>query len=86
MYTYTLVDNVKVGNLLNDDLAITKINAPAKVACGEEYSVNVTLSNEGASAASGYKINLYADGELIASKNGVAIEASTVNTLSLIHI
>ena len=80
MYTYTLVDNVKVGNLLNDDLAITKINAPAKVACGEEYSINVTLSNEGANAASGYKINLYADGELVASKNGVAIEASTSNT------
>ena len=80
VYTYTLVDNIKVGNLLANDLAITKINAPAKVACGEEYSVNVTLSNEGANAASGYKINLYADGELVASKNGVAIEASTSNT------
>lgn len=80
MYTYTLIDNIKVGNLLANDLAITKINAPAKVACGQEYSISLTLSNEGANAASDYKVNLYADGELVASKNGLSIEASAVNT------
>ncbi|MGN0237646.1 MAG: choice-of-anchor J domain-containing protein [Lepagella sp.] len=76
MYTYTIIDNIKVTNLLANDLAITKINAPAKVACGAEYQVNVTVSNEGANAASGYKINLYADGEVVATKNGLAIDPS----------
>ncbi|MGM9817040.1 MAG: choice-of-anchor J domain-containing protein [Lepagella sp.] len=80
MYTYTIIDNIKVTNLLANDLAVTKINAPAKVACGAEYQVSVTVSNEGANAASDYKVDLYADGELVASKNGLNVEASKTIT------
>lgn len=60
-------DAFKVGELLEHDLELASITAPEKVKAGESYTVDVTITNEGAQKASGHSIELYADGELVES-------------------
>lgn len=67
-YVYTMLDNIKVGSLLDYDLAATKIEAPSKVAAGEDYSVTVTVTNDGTKAASAYSVELYKDEDLAATE------------------
>ncbi|MDE6556365.1 MAG: choice-of-anchor J domain-containing protein [Duncaniella sp.] len=75
-YAYIMIDNIKIGSLLADDLAAVGIAAPAKVATGNDYDVTVTVANEGANEATAYTVELYANGELAESKAGEALAAS----------
>lgn len=72
-YTYTLIDNIKVGSLIDNDLAAAAITAPSKVKAGAEYKVSVTVANDGVNAAENYSVELYADSELVATKEGTAL-------------
>ncbi|MDE6484274.1 MAG: choice-of-anchor J domain-containing protein [Duncaniella sp.] len=68
--TYSFFDNFVVGSLLSHDLGILDISAPVKVKTGEEYTVSVLVANEGKSEVKGYSVELYADGEPVATKPG----------------
>ncbi len=68
--TYTFIDNLVVASLLNHDLGILDIAAPAKVKTGDEYTVSVLIANEGKSAAKDYNVELYVDDVLVATKPG----------------
>ena len=73
-YTYTLLDNIRVVRLVDNDVALTSLDAPDKVNAGEEFNVNVRIDNPGANTMSGYTVNLYRDGEKIAAAEGNALQ------------
>ncbi len=70
---YTLIDNIKVGSMIGNDLAAAAISAPAKVKAGTDYTVDVTVANEGINTAESYSVELYADSELVATKECSAL-------------
>ena len=89
-YTYTMIDQIKVGSQLGYDLTAKSINAPAFVAPGAEYDVNVVVVNSGIQAiesdaavqdATAYNVNLFsAEGELIATKPMTSLAAGAIAT------
>ena len=82
MYVYTFFDAVKIGTPLDNDLALSKISAPAKVATGADYQVEVSVKNLGALTQTAYTVDLYANGEKVASKEGVEIAAQDEKTFT----
>lgn len=73
---YTIIDNIKIGELLANNLAVTSFSVPASVAAGEAFSIAVSVENFGTQAADSYTVNLYRDGEVVASKASEAALAS----------
>lgn len=73
---YTIMDNIKIGELLANNLAVSSFSVPASVAVGEAFGIAVTVENFGTQAADNYTVNLYRDGELFASKVSDAALAS----------
>lgn len=67
-FAYTMIDNLKIGNLLAQDLVARDIKAPATVVAGSDYKVAVTVGNAGMQAATEFSVELYADGELADTK------------------
>lgn len=81
-YTFVMFDNLKVGSMVDNDLALRKIAAPATVKAGSDYTVDVTIANEGAKAATGYTVELYADNEKVAEKAGETLAEGANATVS----
>ncbi len=75
LFSYNIFDNFAVISLLDYNLKAADITAPAKVKPGTSYDVNVTVSNEGGLEATGYSVELYADNEKVATKEGAALAA-----------
>lgn len=81
-YAFNLYDNLRISNLVDYDLS-AHISAPEKVETGKEFNVTVKVDNEGAEDSDVYTVNLYRNGELVASDNnvyGVAQGESEVHT------
>lgn len=76
-FTTTVLDNLKIGSQLGNDLKLQSIVAPATVAAGADYAVQVKVSNEGALDAAAYTVELYADGELLSSKQGANLASGS---------
>ncbi len=68
-YRYSFLDNIKIGSLVDYDLSISKIDAPEKATTGREYTVTVTVSNNGLLEATGAKVEVYANDALVATKD-----------------
>ena len=66
-FAFNLYDNIRVCNNLNHDLSAA-ISAPATVETGKEFNVNVTVTNEGVEDSDSYTVNLYRDGEIVATQ------------------
>ncbi len=81
-YVYKVIDNIKVGSIFANDLEATGISAPSKVAAGNDYVVDVAVSNAGAQAAASYKVELYADEELVEAKECGTLESGASATVS----
>lgn len=77
---YTLIDNIKIGDMLENDLHARAISAPAKVKAGADYEVAVTVNNNGTKDATAFTIKLFADGEQVAAKTVDALAAGTATT------
>lgn len=67
-YQVSLLDAIKVGNLLENDVKLASIQAPSSVKAGSDFSVDVTVANEGTQAAANINVDLYKDGEILLSK------------------
>lgn len=74
-YKYTMLDNIRVGSTLDHDLKAAGIAAPATVNTGSDYTVEVTVANDGAKKADSYSVELYADEELVATQECGALES-----------
>ncbi|MDE6006675.1 MAG: choice-of-anchor J domain-containing protein [Muribaculaceae bacterium] len=81
-YQYNLIDNIKVADLLSYDLKAVSINAPAKVKGGDSYTVDVRVSNEGAKEVASYSVELYANDDLVETKNCSALASAAMTTVS----
>lgn len=79
---FTMIDNIKVGSILANDLAATGITAPEKVKAGAAYKVDVKVANEGAQAAEGFSVELYADEELVETKAVESLGVGQSTTVS----
>lgn len=79
-FAYTLIDNIKIGDMLENDLHARAISAPAKVKAGADYEVAVTVNNNGTKDATAFTIKIFADGEQVASKTVDALAAGTATT------
>lgn len=79
VFVNTLIDNIRVASTLDNDLHALAVTAPAKVKCGEKYNVSVNVVNDGALDAAAFSVELYADGDPVASKEvgNLASSAST---------
>ncbi|MBD5250484.1 MAG: hypothetical protein HDS56_04845 [Barnesiella sp.] len=81
-YIYILFDGWKLVSMVDYDLAVDGITAPGKVNAGNAYAVDVTVINNGSKEAANFSVELYADGELSATKTvtSLASGAKTVVT------
>lgn len=66
--SYTYIDCLKVGSVLDNDLSVTSLVAPDKVGLGQAYTVVATVMNQGSNAAGAYSVGLYEDGSLVETK------------------
>lgn len=67
-YTINAFDNIALIQPFEHDLVAKALTAPATVNPGDDYEVQVTLANEGLNPATGHAVQLYADGELVATQ------------------
>ncbi len=81
-YTYTLVDNIRVVTLTDNDIAVASVEAPANVKAGDEFNVNVKLDNLGTNIADSYTVSLYRDGEKVAESKGSVLQPGLNTTVS----
>ena len=81
IFAYTLIDNLKIGSLLGQDLDARSITAPSTVAAGADYKVAVGVANTGMQAAGEFTVELYADGELADSKTVDALASGKSTTV-----
>ena len=82
MYATALFDNIRVGELSANDLAVTSFTAPVKVNANEEFSLNATVTNKGYEAAEGYTVEFYRGTQLISSVQGEAIQPKEDKTFT----
>lgn len=69
------IDNITIKDVKDNDLAVTQISAPEKIAVGSERQVTATVFNGGATTASGYKVQLLRNGEVAATQEGADAHA-----------
>lgn len=81
-YVCTAIDNIKVGDIPQYDVAAGTINAPSTVACGTSYNVSVDVINNGVNPLNGVKVELYADDELVATETVDAIANGNTITVN----
>lgn len=74
------IDDVKFDNLEQRDAAIASLGAPARVAAGCQFAVEVSVENIGIEALKDLTLTLSDGSETIASKNGIEVaENASVN-------
>lgn len=81
-YAYMFFDKFSIGSILAHDVAATVISAPGKVKTGENYTVGVTVANEGAQVAEAFSVELYADEELVETKAVETLETGKSTNVS----
>lgn len=69
LYQYTAIDRVRVGSVVDRDLGVESISAPAQVSSGDEFDLAVTVMNHGIYRADSYSLSLYADDRLLESRS-----------------
>ncbi len=80
-FSYVMLDNIRVGSFLNHDLAITSFRVPTEmkagdgspVKAGSDYTIEVSLVNNGISDADGWQVDLFAGDERIKTIDGHTI-------------
>lgn len=72
-YNYTFLDNIRVDEAVDCDLAALMITAPAEVVPAEDFDVTVTVENLGLETADIYTVSLYRDGQLLDSRSGESL-------------
>ena len=70
---YFIWNGYKLINMVQKDMVALDVQAPKKVATGTDYQVTVDVANYGLSSASAYSVELYADGEKVAEKEGAEL-------------
>lgn len=77
----TLLDNIRVGSLPDDNLAATAISVPRKMPAARENTIAVRVDNYGTCKSGDYAVELYRDGALVQTVTGNAIEVAAADTV-----
>ena len=64
------LDNIAVTNVFDNDMRIAGFDLYERLAVGTSRDITVTVRNQGAVAASGYKVVLYRNGEIFKEAEG----------------
>lgn len=81
-YGLLAVDNIKVGPLYDNDLMAQSLSVPERVNAGQDFTVDVTVVNEGLNSMTGGKVTLYADGEAVAEEECPSLLAGGMATVT----
>lgn len=76
------IDNIRVYNMLDNNLVAKGITAPSKVQAGEDVTVAVTVENQGSKAADAYTVDLYCNDIKVQSVPGTALAANAKTTFT----
>lgn len=71
------IDNLRIIEYADKDLAVTNVSAPVKVYSGNDAEVKVSVANEGKNEADAFKVNLYCGDELLSSQSGSSLAAGS---------
>ena len=82
-FYYSLIDDIRVGKIYAHDLGKVSIEGPRKAFMDDDAVFYVTYSNTGTATASGYTIDLYRDGEKVATAAGEDLEPDTKASVKL---
>lgn len=76
------IDNVRIYNMLDNNLVAGAIKATSSVEAGEDVTVTVTVENQGASAVAegAYTVALYCNDAKVQTLAGVALEKNAKTT------
>lgn len=82
-FAVALFDALKVGNLLAHDLKAGDVTAPATVDAGSDYTIGLTVQNEGGMAAESFTVEVKANGEVVESIKGENLAAYASKTYEI---
>lgn len=78
------IDNITMRNVLKYDLT-TSIQAPTRVTAGDSIHARVKVMNNGSEQAENFNINLYADNEVVSTKNVGSLAFNNDSTFILTY-
>ncbi len=81
-YIYTMIDNIVIDQLQDYDMQLVSVSGPAEVHPDEEFAITADVINMGALPMADYTVELYNNGNLVATKEGVALETGEKATFS----
>lgn len=84
-HTFTSIDNVRVWEMPENDLALMSHDAPVSIAPGVPFEVNVNISNSGTKPVTPTNVEMYLDGELVHFVPGFEIDKNEIATVSFSH-
>ena len=80
---YVLIDNIRIADLFDHNLAAHTLSGPTKVTRGQAATFTLRISNEGALAADGYEVVLMRDGVEAVRVDGPALEPDSETEVQL---
>lgn len=74
------VDNIRVRDLLDNNLSVSDFRTPVKMKVGEKANITVKVLNNGVNNAENYTVELYRNGKAVASQEGTTISPDAEQT------
>lgn len=72
---WVMIDNIQIKSTPAVDLELTAVTAPMNVKVGQEFDINVEVTNLGWDTAKNFTVNLYRDGDLLDSNDVAALDS-----------
>lgn len=82
---FTSFDNFHIWEYPSSDLTFQSHNAPVSVTPGQEFSVDVKVINSGIDPAAPESVDMYVDGDKVASVDGVELKPGQPGVFSFTH-
>lgn len=80
-YNLLAIDNLRISNEVERNLAVLSISAPDSAEANEEFKITTMIENAGNKAADFYNINLLCNGEILKSTECTNLEAEEVESI-----
>lgn len=81
-FSYVMLDNFMVNSPTQADLGVSGFTVPMMAKAGSGYQIQLSVSNEGVTDASGWSADLFADGEKHSSLEGPDLRPGETATLT----
>lgn len=78
------VDDISIKNEFNNDLAISRARIPYEMHIGQDHICSFKVINNGVNTSGDYRLNIYAEGEIVKSFEGNGLERGKTDEYSFI--